>query len=78
MFGPLHMSFHMLQCIYVLYDPLLHVSKECIEWKKLKLNKVSDNYQLSVSLAFMAYEELNRLFIHQYFYTLNNEKVEIN
>ena len=31
---PLHMSFHMLQCIYNLYGGLLRVCQQCIEWKK--------------------------------------------
>ena len=73
MSGPLHMPFHMLQSIYILYDPLLLVSKECVDWKKLKMNKVSDNYRLACSLAFIVHEELTRLLTLQYLNTLSYE-----
>ena len=35
--------------------------------KKLKPLKVSDNYRLASSLAFLTYEEINRLLLHKYF-----------
>ena len=64
--GPLHMSFHMLQSIYILYGSLLGVSQKCVEWKKLKPAKVSDNYRLCCSLAFVVYEEITRLLMFKY------------
>ena len=73
--GPLHMSFHMLQTIYILYGNLLLTSQHCVEWKKLRPAKVSDNYRLCCSLAFIVYEEITRLLMFKYFSTLPKETV---
>ena len=71
--GPLHMSFHMLQSIYILYGSLLYVGQTCIEWKKLKPAKVSDNYRLCRSLAFLVYEEITRLLMFKYMSGLEDD-----
>jgi len=73
--GPLHMSFHMLQSIYIIYGSLLSVGQTCLEWKKLKPAKVSDNYRLCCSLAFIVYEEITRLLMFQYMSQLQPEFV---
>ena len=69
--GPLHMSFHMLQCIYNLYGGLLRCSQICVDWKKIKVAKVSDNYRLCCSLAMIVYEEITRMLLFQYLNTCN-------
>ena len=74
--GPLHMSFHMLQCIYNLYGGLLGVSQKCVEWKKIKPAKVSDNYRLCCSLAMLVYEEITRLLLIQYMNTVADDTIK--
>ena len=79
--GPLHMSFHMLQCVYNLYGGLLRSAQTCIDWKKIKAAKVSDNYRLCCSLAMLLYEETTRLLLFQYMHTcedgiIDNDKTD--
>ena len=64
--GPLHMAFHMLQCIYTVYKNLLLLFQNIVDWKKLKPTKVSDNFRLCESLCFMCYEEVFRFLFHHY------------
>ena len=64
--GPLHMAFHMLQCIYTVYKNLLLLFQSIVDWKKLKPTKVSDNFRLCESLCFMCYEEVFRFLFHHY------------
>ena len=66
MSGPLHMSFHMLQSIYILFGNLLLVTQNCIEWKKIKPAKVSDNYRLCEALSLIAYDEIYRVLWFKY------------
>jgi hypothetical protein len=35
--GPLHMAFHMLQCIYTVFKNLLVLSQKCLQWRKIKV-----------------------------------------
>ena len=74
--GPLHMSFHMLQCVYNLYGGLLRSAQKCLDWKKIKPAKVSDNYRLCCSLAMLVYEELTRLLLFQYMNVCPEEMIE--
>ena len=74
--GPLHMSFHMLQCIFNLYGGLLRVSQKCVEWKKIKVAKVSDNYRLCCSLAMLVYEEITRLLLIQFMNTVPDDTID--
>ena len=64
--GPLHMAFHILQSIYIIYKDLLQWAQTSIEWKKLKPTKVSDNFRLSESLCLMLYEEIFRSLFFRY------------
>ena len=43
--GPLHMTFHMLQCILYIYNFLLKWSKDTLQWKRIKMNHVSDTFE---------------------------------
>ena len=60
--GPLHMSFHMLQSIYIVFDKLLHVAQKCLHWKCIYPTKISNCFRLSNFMAVMLFEEVNRYF----------------
>ena len=40
--GPLHIAFHMLQSMFVVYKDMINWIRRVIEWKKVNINKVSD------------------------------------
>ena len=67
--GPLHIAFHMLQSIFVIYKDMMKWTQRVIEWKKINVNKVSDSFDTCRRLAMMLLEELERLsvdlFIHK-------------
>ena len=66
MSGPLHTSFHMLQSIYIIFKCFLKSIQECIGWKKVRYNKVSENYRTCVSMLDIAYEEVFRLLFYNF------------
>ena len=49
--------------------------QKCLDWKKLKPAKVSDNYRLCCSLAFLMYEEITRLMMFKYMNELDDDVV---
>ena len=59
--GQLHMSFHMLQCIFIIFADILSCSQTCMEWKKVTHKNVSESYNLCKSLLFTTLEESERL-----------------
>ena len=59
--GPLHMGFHMLQSVYVIFGSFLGVCQNVIEWKKIKQTKVSECYEVCRNMCFIALEESSRL-----------------
>lgn len=64
--GPLHTSFHILQCLYSVYNCILKCTQRCLGWKKLHFNKISDNYRLCVHMIDIVYEETNRMLMHNF------------
>ena len=64
--GPLHMSFHMLQSIYILYKPLLLTAQKVLHWRHLNMSKVSECFRLSESLCFILYEEIFRMIFFEF------------
>ena len=40
------MSFHMLQCIYIIFGEMMEWGKAIVDWKRIKLNKVSESFEL--------------------------------
>ena len=64
--GPLHMSFHMLQSIFIVYNCFLKGIQQCLGWKKIQFTKVSDNYRLCVAMIDIAYEEVFRLLFYSF------------
>ena len=78
--GPLHMSFHMLQSIFIVYNCFLKAIQQCLGWKKIQFTKVSDNYRLCLAMIDIAYEEVFRLlffsFIIEYSSTMTGNLEE--
>ena len=73
--GPLHTAFHMMQSIFNVYRCVLKTIKDCIGWKKMKLNHVSENYRQCCSLLDMVYEEIFRILFFTFLSTLEEEQV---
>ena len=40
------MAFHMLQSMFIIYKLLFQWCKDVIQWKNIKMNKVSDNFKI--------------------------------
>ena len=59
--GKLHVAFHMCQCIYTIYAPLLKIIQKLLNWKKMKFNNVSDSFRLCKSMLILCLEEGERL-----------------
>ena len=59
--GPLHMAFHMCQCLYIIYGDFLRHCQKIVGWKKLNYLKVSESFRLCKALLFLALEEAERL-----------------
>ena len=73
--GPLHTAFHMMQSIFNVYRCILKTMQDCIGWKKMKLNHVSENYRQCNSLMNMVYEEIFRILFFTYLTTLKDNQV---
>lgn len=58
--GPLHIAFHILQCVYTIFRELLSTFQEVVDWKKIQKNHVSDCYNLSRQLCFLGLDECER------------------
>ena len=59
--GPLHMAFHMLQCVFTLFSGILKLMQEVLQWKRIRHEKVSESFALCKALLFLGLEELERL-----------------
>ena len=58
--GPLHIAFHILQSIFVIYKDMMKWTQRVIEWKKININKVSDSFDTCRRLAMIVLEELEQ------------------
>mmetsp|Transcript_13333 Transcript_13333/g.19067 ORF Transcript_13333/g.19067 Transcript_13333/m.19067 type:complete len:244 (-) Transcript_13333:212-943(-) len=59
--GPLHQAFHIIQCIYNLYNFLMKWCGSVLGWKKIKYSEVSQSFHMCRQLLFIVLEELERL-----------------
>ena len=59
--GPLHMGFHILQSVYIIFGDLLGACQKVVEWKKIVITKLSDSYDLCRSLCLMVLDEIGRM-----------------
>ena len=64
--GPLHIAFHMLQSMFIVYKDMIKWARRVIEWKKVNVNKVSDSFDTCRRLAMILLEELERLSIDMF------------
>ena len=60
-YGPLHMAFHMLQCIFIIYGNFLKNIQTVLKWKRLKFKNVSETFRGCKTMVFLALEEAERL-----------------
>ena len=73
--GPLHIAFHMLQSIYIVYKDMMNWAQKVVEWKKVNTNKVSESFNTCRQLCMMTLEEVERMAI-DIFITDNNDNLE--
>ncbi len=65
--GALHISFHMLQTIFDVFGVFIKWNVNVLKWKKIKVSKVSECFQLARELAFLVLEECERYLIDTMF-----------
>ena len=61
--GPLHIAFHMLQSIYIVYKDMMKWSQKVVNWKKINVNKVSETFDTCRQLCMIILEEIERLVV---------------
>lgn len=61
--GPLHVAFHMLQCIFDVYPFLIKWGIQIVAWKRIKYTKVSECFQLSKEFILLLLNECERFLI---------------
>lgn len=60
--GPLHQAFHMMQCVFNIYQRFLKwCGNKVLCWKKINHTDVSQSFHLSRQLLFMVLDEMERL-----------------
>ena len=60
---PLHIAFHMLQSIFIIYKDMMKWAQNIINWKKVNVNKVSESLDTWRQLCMITLEEVERLTI---------------
>lgn len=61
--GSLHIAFHMLQSIYIIYKDMIKWGECVIDCEKVNINKVPDSFDTCRRLCMIILEELERLSI---------------
>ena len=59
--GPLHIAFHMLQSIFIIYKDMMKWTQQVVNWKKFNVNKVSESFDTCRRLYMMMLDEIERL-----------------
>ena len=59
--GPLHIAFHMLQSIYIIYKDMMKWAQSVVNWKKINVNKVSESFDMCRQLCMLTLQEIERL-----------------
>ena len=59
--GPLHIAFHMLQSIFIIYKDIMKWTQQVVNWKKLNVNKVSESFDTCRRLCMLMLDEVERL-----------------
>ena len=73
--GPLHIAFHMLQSIFIIYKDMMKWSQTVLNWKKVNVNKVSESFDTCRQMCMLTLEEVERLSI-DLFMVRNDKSVE--
>ena len=61
--GPLHIAFHMLQSIFIIYKYMMKWTQQVVNWKKLNVNKVSESFDTCRRLCMLMLDEIERLVV---------------
>ena len=61
--GPLHIAFHMLQSIFIIYKDMMKWAQNVVGWKKVNVNKVSESFDMCRQLCMLTLQEIERLSI---------------
>ena len=59
--GPLHIAFHILQTIFSIFNVMFKWAQKVIQWKKITVHQVSDNFRMCKELCFLVLDEASRL-----------------
>ena len=59
--GLLHIAFHMLQSIFIIYKEMMKWAQTVINWKKMNVNKISESFDTCRQLCMLTLEEVERL-----------------
>ena len=61
--GPLHIAFHMLQSLFIIYKDMMKWAQAVVNWKKINVNKVSESFDACRQLCMITLEEVERVAI---------------
>lgn len=73
--GQLHMAFHMLQSIFIVFSTLIKWFVKIVKWKRINIGKVSHNFRLCRRLAFLVQEEIER-YVWDLFLSENSNTIQ--
>ena len=62
--GPLHIAFHMLQSLFIIYKDMMKWAQAVVNWKKINVNKVSESFDACRQLCIITLEEVERVAIY--------------
>ena len=51
--GPLHIAFHMLQSMFIVYKDMTQWAQNVVGWKKVNVNKVSKSFDMCRQLCML-------------------------
>ena len=73
--GPMHITFHILQSIFIIYTNMMRWTQNLINWENFNVNKVSESFDTCRQFCILTLEEVERLPIYL-FMVQNNKDVE--
>ena len=76
--GPLHISFHMLQSIYIIYKDMMKWAQSVVGWKKVNVTKVSESFDMCKQLCMLTLQESERLAIDLFLVEKEDELLRVN
>ena len=70
---PLHIAFHMLQSIFIIYKDMTRWAQYVVNWKKVNVNKVSESFDMCRQLCMISLQEIERLAVNLFFNKTEDE-----